>query len=126
MDYITTVRVLLAGSRTPLNGVKVALYDRDENSEDDALGVGHTNQFGEVDFHYSTRDFADGFLGTDDQGGVRLRGRDTVPDLYAIVYNQQDEAVISTREKATENKAALNILIEIDETIARAHGLVEA
>lgn len=126
MDYITTVRVLIAGSRAPLPGVKVALYDRDEHSEDDALGVGHTNQFGEVDFHYSTRDFADGILGTDDQGGVRMLGGDTVPDLYAVVYNKQDEIIVSTREQAIENKAALNILIEIDEDTARANALVDA
>lgn len=126
MDYITTVRVLLAGSHTPLNGIKVALYDRDEFSEDDALGVGHTNPHGEVDFHYSTRDFADGILGTDDQGGVRIFDRDTVPDLYAVVYNRQDEVVISTREQATNNKAALAILIELDEATVQAHALLDA
>jgi hypothetical protein len=58
MEYITIVRVLVDGTREPLKGVNVELYDRDERSQDDRVGRGTTNQFGEVTFRYHTRDFS--------------------------------------------------------------------
>lgn len=122
MDYITTVRVLLRESRKAVTGIKVALYDRDEKSEDDLLGTGTTNKIGEVDFHYKTRDFADGALGLTDDGVL-----DTVPDLYVIVYNADDEIILSTRDNATQNKASGHILVLLDEAVAQVHKLaVEA
>jgi hypothetical protein len=117
MDYITTVRVLLSESREPVAGVKVALYDRDDKSDDDLLGTGTTNKIGEVDFHYRTRDFTDGAL------GLRDDGKDSTPDLYAVVYNAAGDAVLSTRDHATQNKASGHILVLLDETIAQVHKL---
>lgn len=123
MDYVTTVRLLIRETRQALPNVKVELFDRDEHSPDDSLGTGQTNSFGEVTFKYSTSDFADSALGVDDEG-VRVGGsRDTVPDLYPVVYDTQGQVVISRRDEATRNKAALHILVLIDEAVARAHQL---
>ena len=127
MDYITTVRLLTSESRTPLIGVKVALYDRDEHSPDDLLGTGKTSRIGEVDFRYSTRDFTDGPLGLADDGKIRLRDSDTTPDLYVIVYNANDEVVASTRDDTRDNFAAGHILILLDEEIVQTnHFITEA
>lgn len=124
MEYVTVVRVLVEGTRAPLAGVHVELYDRDERSEDDLLGHGATNQFGEVMFHYTTRDFADSPTGLDDSG-LRLRNRDTVPDLYAVVYDAQGNVVLSTRAAATVNKAPEHLLVLISPDVAASHRLLD-
>lgn len=125
MKYVTTVRVLIAESRKPVVGVKVGLFDRDENSADDSLGAGSTNRYGEVDFHYRTRDFADDVLGTSDEG-IKLLGRDTVPDLYAVIYNREGEIIISTRDQATQNKASLHLTVYVEQDLAAQHSLIVA
>jgi len=122
MEYITIVRVLVDGTREPLNGVNVELYDRDERSQDDRVGRGTTNQFGEVTFRYHTRDFSDGPAGLDDSG-FWLRNRDTVPDLYAVVYDAQGNVVLSTRAQATVNNAPEHILVLVSPEAAASHNL---
>ncbi|MBZ0291471.1 MAG: hypothetical protein K8L99_02790 [Anaerolineae bacterium] len=122
VDYVTTVRVLLKESRAPLANVRVALFDRDEHSDDDQLGEGRTNQFGEVTFKYNTRDFADGVSGQDD--GFKLRDGDTVPDLYPVIYDSNGEVVVCKRDEATINKASLHILLLVDQELAATHGLL--
>jgi len=122
MKYTTTIRVLIADSRKPVVGVKVGLFDRDEDSADDPLGTGLTNLHGEYEFHYRTRDFADDTLGTSDEG-IKLLGRDTVPDLYAVVYNRADEVIVSTRDQATQNKAALHLTVFVESNLAAQHSL---
>lgn len=125
MKYTTTIRVLIADSRKPVVGVKVGLFDRDENSADDSLGVGSTNRYGEVDFHYRTRDFTDDPLGISDDG-IKLLSRDTVPDLYAVVYNRDGEAIFSTRDQATQNKASLHMTVYLEQHLAEQHNLYVA
>jgi hypothetical protein len=123
MEYTTTVRLLLRESRQPLGNIKVELFDRDEHSPDDSLGVAHTNSFGEATFKYHTKDFADSPLGTDDPKSI-LGARDTVPDLYPVVYNAEGQVVLSKRDEATRNKASLHILVLIDGAVAQANGLI--
>ncbi len=122
MDYETTVRLLVTESRQPLANVLVKLFDRDEHSEDDLLGEGSTNQFGEVVLKYETKDFADSPLGNDD--GFRLINKDTVPDLYVNVCDTKGEVVLSKREKATQNYAPQHILVLIDEATAATHQFI--
>ncbi|HEU0054105.1 MAG TPA: hypothetical protein VFQ39_13055, partial [Longimicrobium sp.] len=78
MFYTTTVKVVLEGSRQPLAGVDVALFDRDRFSSDDLLGSGTTDAAGEARFRYTAKDFQDL-----DDSVESLRG--TFPDLYAVV-----------------------------------------
>ncbi len=125
MDYVTTVRVLIRETRQPLRNIKVELFDRDEYSSDDSLGVAHTNQFGEATFKYTTRDFADNLIGSDDQRVGLAANRDTVPDLYPVVYNSRGEVVICNRDEATRNTASLHILLLVDDAVAQAQGLTE-
>jgi hypothetical protein len=122
MEYVTVVRVLVRESRRPLRNVKVELFDRDELSPDDSLGLAYTNKFGEASFKYRTRDFADNALGLDDQPANAIK-RDTVPDLYPVIYNRSDEIVVDLRDEATHNEARLDILVLIDESVALAHQL---
>ena len=124
MEYVTTVRLLIRESRQPIANAKVELFDRDEHSPDDSLGVARTNNFGEATFKYDTKDFADNRLGADDERRKLVGSHDTVPDLYPVVYNADGQAVLSKRDEATNNKASLNILILIDGEVAKANGLV--
>jgi hypothetical protein len=123
MEYVTTVRLLTSETRRPLVNVRVELFDRDEHSADDSLGVAHTNQFGEATFKYTTGDFADNLLGADDEKVKLVGKRDTVPDLYPVVYNSRGEVVLSQRDGATQNKAPLHILVLVDEALAQQHNL---
>jgi hypothetical protein len=52
-----------------------------------------------------------------------MAGRDTVPDLYPVVYNAAGTVVLSKRDEATMNKASLHILVLIDEAAASANEL---
>ena len=122
MDYVTTVRVLVKETRQPLANVKVELFDRDELSADDLLGITVTNRFGEASFKYSTHDFADNLLGADDQP-VGIVDKDTVPDLYPVIYNRHDEIVMDKRDEATRNEARLHILVLIDQAVVDLHQL---
>lgn len=122
MEYITTVRVLVRETRQPLANVKVELFDRDERSPDDSLGFLVTNAFGEATFKYTTADFADGFLGND-EGFALGSKRDTVPDLYPVIYNKHDQIVLDQREEATHNNAALMLVVLVDEALVREHHL---
>lgn len=125
MDYVTTIRLLVRESKKPLKDVRVELFDRDEHSPDDSLGVAQTNAFGEATFKYKTRDFADNLTGNDDEA-IKLRGsRDSVPDLYPVVYNRRGEVILSKRDEATHNNAVLNMLVLIDEQVARNHALLD-
>jgi hypothetical protein len=123
MEYVTTVRVLVKETRQPLAGITVGLYDRDERSPDDPLGRAPTNQFGEVMFRYHTKNFADGPFGSDD-GGVGPAGRDTVPDLFVILYDALGKEIVSTRETATQNSAPEHLLVLVDAELATRHGLL--
>jgi hypothetical protein len=124
MDYVTTVRVLVTESRKPVINVQVGLFDRDENSPDDVLGIDVTNQFGEVAFRYSTRDFTDDRLGTTDDSGVKLLNRDSFPDLYVIVYNRDGEEITSTRDLTVPNKAAQYLTVYVEQRQAIEHNLI--
>lgn len=124
MEYVTTVRLLVRESRQPIGNAKVELFDRDEHSPDDSLGVAHTNSFGEATFKYDTKDFADNVLGADDERRKVVGAHDTVPDLYPVVYNAAGQVVVSKRDEATQNKASLHILVLIDGETAQANGLV--
>jgi hypothetical protein len=123
MEFVTTVRLLVRETRRPLSNVKVELFDRDEHSPDDSLGVARTNQFGEATFKYTTHDFIDSPLGGDDQRLKLVGERDTVPDLYPVVYDSRGQVVITRRDEATQNNAALHLLVLIDEAVANQHGL---
>ncbi|HLV33485.1 MAG TPA: hypothetical protein VKY59_00165 [Spirillospora sp.] len=124
MEYVTTVRLLVRETRQPIANAKVELFDRDEHSPDDSLGVAHTNNFGEATFKYDTKDFADSRLGVDDPRRALATSRDTVPDLYPVVYNAAGQAVISKRDEATNNKASLHILVLVDSEVAKTNGLI--
>jgi hypothetical protein len=122
MEFVTTVRVLVRETRKPLANVKVELFDRDEYSPDDSLGVMLTNSFGEATFKYETADFADSVTGADDQQ-IGLVNRDTIPDLYPVVYNRHDEIVVDQRDEATRNDAKLHLLVLIDEAVVKLQQL---
>lgn len=124
MEYVTTVRVLVKETRQPLADVPLALFDRDEQSNDDPLGCGLTNRFGEVMLRYETKDFVDGLIGGDEARIGMGGGRDSVPDLYVVLYDKNDKPILSTRDEATINKAAEHLLVLIDEELAKRSGLM--
>ena len=60
MLLTTRMKLVLAGEpETPLPGVKVALYDRDEADPDDHLDTGVTDAQGEVLFKFDSERYTD-------------------------------------------------------------------
>ena len=94
MHFTTTVRVVPADA--PSQGIpnaRVALFDRDTFSFDDKLGEAVTDANGEVTLTYTSAQFVD----LDDTlGGV-------FPELYAVVYDDADQVIATTREEAVPN-----------------------
>jgi hypothetical protein len=114
MHYTTTIRVVLEGSSSPLSNVKVALYDRDRLSRDDLLGTAHTDTNGEARIQYNTEDFSD----------IEDSLRNSMPELYAVVYDDKDEVVVSTRSEASENNPRKQVLVRVPQQLAQSHRLV--
>jgi hypothetical protein len=114
--------VLVRENREPLANVRVELFDRDQHSADDSLGFLITNKTGEVIFKYTTADFADGIMGSDD-GFALGKKRDTIPDLYVVVYDKDERIVIDQREETVENFAATHIVVLIDEALVQQYRL---
>ncbi|HEX8830559.1 MAG TPA: hypothetical protein VF705_05300 [Longimicrobium sp.] len=114
MNYETTVRVTAEGSRRPLPGLRVSLFDHDRFSSDDLLGTGTTGATGEVHFAYATRDFAD----------LEDRISGSLPDLYCVVYAADGEEIFSNQPQALDNTPRRTIAVEIPADVVARHGLV--
>lgn len=125
--YKTTVRVLAKESRKPLQGVKVGLFDRDEKSDDDLLGVAITNSVGEASFTYTRADFTDDALGTVDDSRIPrpIINGDIYPDLYAVLYDDDDAVILSERDNATKDYQASVLVVHLDEALAADNGLLD-
>jgi len=125
MHFLTIVELFIHGVNQPLSDVEVALYDRDRRSEDDLLGVAVTDQDGQARFQFSTRDFADRFGVFDDEAFI-FPHFDTAqfPDLYVVVYDRNNEVVLSTRERVRENTVPITLRVRVSREHAQQHGLV--
>lgn len=115
MHYTTTVKLVLEDAPAQsLANVRIALFDRDVVSRDDALGTAVTDSNGEARFQYSS----DRFVDLDDKLTTEL------PDLYAIVYDQEDQVVLNTRAEVVPNTPRKKITIPIARDIAQRHRLI--
>lgn len=118
MLLTTRVRLVLAESNTTaIPAVKVSLYDRDVNDEDDLLATAVTDDQGEILFSYDSEQYTD----AEDQELWRL---ESLPDLYVKVYDAQDQAVLSTRSEALEDKLPTLINVPISQDLVDKHGLM--
>lgn len=110
----TTVKVILADAPTePIAGAKVKLFDRDTVTDDDLLGTETTDDRGEACFNYDTEDFLD----LDDRMGG------DAPDLYAVVYDANDEVVVSTRADTVTDRHLKHLTVRVDRDLVRQHNL---
>jgi hypothetical protein len=118
MLLTTRVKLVLAESPTTcIPGVKVELYDRDSNDEDDWLAAAISDDQGEILFSYDSEEYTD----AEDQELWRL---ESLPDLYVKVYNTQDQVVLSTRSDTLEDKLPKLITVPISQELVDQHGLM--
>lgn len=105
----------------------MGLFDRDEKSDDDLLGVAITNSAGEANFTYTRADFTDDALGTVDDSRIPrpIINGDIYPDLYAVVYDDDDAVILSERDNATKDYQASVLVVHLDETFASERGLLD-
>ena len=113
MNYETTVRVVAEGSRRPLPGLRVSLFDHDRFSKDDLLGTGTTDAAGETHFEYHTKDFAD----------LEDRISGSLPDLYCVVYAADGSELFSNQPQALDNTPRRVMMVELDAEVVARHGL---
>jgi len=117
---ILSVRVKLVIAETPevvLQGVKVALYDRDQASMDDHLGSGVTDETGQIRFVFDSDSYMD-------EEDLPLWKVDSLPELYVMVFNRDGEVILSTREQAIDNHLPKLITVGIPSALAVLHGLL--
>lgn len=114
MQYTTTIRLVVAEAPDqPVANAQVALFDRDRVTRDDALGTATTDGNGEASFHYSS----DRYVDLDDHvGGV-------FPDLYAVVYDANDQVVLSTRTDTVPNTPIKRLTIPVPRDLLVRHRL---
>lgn len=118
MLLTTRVKLVLAETpTTPLAGVRVELYDRDQGDPDDRLGEGVTDAKGEVLFSYDSSLYTD----TEDKPDWRI---DSLPDLYVVVYDKAGQVVLSTRSEALENQLPKLITVPVGRELAEKHRLL--
>lgn len=118
---IVATRVKLVLAETPevvLPGVKVALYDRDQESMDDYLGSGVTDERGEYRFVFDIDKYTD-------EEDLPLWKIDSLPDLYIMIYNADGEVIHSSREEAEENNLPQLITIGIPQDLVERHRLLK-
>lgn len=117
MRFTTTIKLVLADApSSSLANVKVCLFDRDRFTPDDLLGTAVTDGNGEARFQYSSEDFLD----VDEKTGGEF------PELYAVVYDGEDDVVVSTRSEADSNAAHKRITVPIARDLAQRHRLLTA
>jgi hypothetical protein len=117
---ILVVRIKLVLNEMPyrvLKEVQVALFDRDLSDQDDHLGSGLTGDNGEARIVFDSDRYTD----REDQPAWRV---DSLPDLYVIVYNNQGEAVFSTRRQVVADDLPDVITVAVPKSVAQQHALI--
>jgi hypothetical protein len=118
MLLTTRVKFVLAESPTTgIPGVKVELYDRDSNDEDDLLATEVSDDQGEILFSFDSEEYAD----AEDQELWRL---ESLPDQYVKVYDAQGQIVLSTRSETLEDQLPKLITVPISQELVDQHGLM--
>jgi len=111
MKLTIRVKLVLAEEeRVGLPGVKVALYDRDWQSEDDLLGTETTDDKGEIYFNFDERKYQDA------EDGPNWRA-DSLPDLYVNLLDAQDKVVYSTRDQTQRDKMPALLTIPVPRAV---------
>ena len=118
MLLTTRVRLVLADSpNMGISGVKVELYDRDINDADDLLATGVSDDQGEILISFDSEQYTD----TEDQELWRL---ESLPDLYVVVYDSNDQVVLSTRSKTQADQLPKLITVPISQELVEEHSLL--
>jgi len=89
--------VLSENQEAGIPGVKVSLFDRDIQDEDDFLATGITDAKGEIFFRFDSEQYTD----AEDQP---LWQKESLPDLFIIAYDASGKQVFSTRSEAVQDK----------------------
>jgi hypothetical protein len=120
MILFTHVRLVLEENpERGIPGVELVLYDRDEGDEDDRLASGVTDDRGEVLFKFDSKSYMD----TEDQDQWRI---DSLPDLYIVAIDKLGEVILSSRSQAMQNQIPDLITIQVSQSLADKHGLLDA
>lgn len=118
MLLTTRMKLALAEApETPLAGVRIALYDRDEADPDDHLDSGVTDAQGEILFKFESGRYTD----AEDGPSWRL---ESLPDLYVVIYDAQGRVVCTTRAQVMQDKLPKRFTIAVSRALAEEYGLM--
>lgn len=96
-------------------GARLALFDRDEFSEDDWLGSEVTDESGQAQFLFHTDQFRD----TEDPGSYSLAG---LPDLYVVVYDRGGNSIFTSRQEFRRNAIPREFIVTVPRALLEEHG----
>lgn len=118
MELVVRVQLVVANeSNKVLPNLKVSLYDRDWQSDDDLLGTGVTDANGEIYFQFDEK------LYQDEEDGPAWR-IDSLPDLYVNVHDSQDHVVYSTRDVVARDKFPKLLVVPVPRAIVEQFKLL--
>ena len=118
MLLTTRVKLFAAESpHAPLPNIKVSLFDRDLNDEDDLLATEITDHKGEIFFRFDSERYTD----TEDQPSWKI---DSLPDFYVVVYDSQNRVVLSTLEHTKQDKLLRLIEVPISQELITEYALL--
>ena len=103
--------------RKGLPGLKVSLYDRDWQSEDDLLGTDVSDVKGEIYFEFDEKKYKDSEDGPDWRA-------ESLPDLYVNILDAQDKVVYSTRDVVERDRFPKILVVPVPDHILKQHNLL--
>jgi hypothetical protein len=109
--------VLSENPKAGIPGVKVALFDRDIQDEDDFLATGMTDANGEIFFQFDSEQYTD----AEDQP---LWQQESLPDLFIIAYDAAGKQVFSTRSEAVQDQLIRVAIFPFTREQALAYGWI--
>jgi hypothetical protein len=116
MILVTRLRVVLEQApQIGIEGVRVALFERDEQDPDDFLMEGVTDGQGEVSFHYDSSLFTD-------QEDQPLWRAESLPELFVVIYSAKGEILYSTRSEAAPDALRRLILVALPQNLVEKLG----
>lgn len=118
MKLVMRVQLVVAEEqKRVLPNIKVELYDRDWESEDDLLGTGVTDDKGEIFFEFKENKYRD----NEDGPAWRI---ESLPDLYVNLLDTQGQVVYSTRDVVERDKFPKLMVVPVPRALLAEHKLL--
>lgn len=109
---VIRVKVVLAEKPArAVSGVRLSLFDRDLDKEDDLLGESVSDLDGIARFTFDSEVYTGG-------EDAPIWKAESLPDLYVVVKNAAGDEIFSTRDRVMENKLPKEFTVVLPQNVA--------